>query len=404
MVRYHYKALSKTGEKESGHIDAAHEEEALKVIRGRGLSVFDLHESNEDQKSVLRFLFPSAFTVAASDQIAFLRSLAMMLKASLPIDQALSLITKSTRKRDLRIKLEALHTRVLSGEPLASALAAGGLGLGSEILGIIKLGSSTNNLPLVLETVVKNLEARLNAKSELLKASIYPILLLVFVVLVSLVLIFILVPALVPMFETSGKELPTTIAGLNLVNSFLNSNGRGLTLFFAILILSAVAILKLRPSLGHSILYRLPILRNYTKRAAELELLTSLHFSTGGGARLSDGLEFASETLSNEMAQGEIGKAVNGLKNGDSLEASLSTLSFLKDETLAAISAGEKANCLNDVFEQLQLNARKSLEGLSKNFIALITPITTIAIGLLIGGILFSTMSAILEVNDLAFQ
>ena len=89
---------------------------------------------------------------------------------------------------------------------------------------------------------------------------------------------------------------------------------------------------------------------------------------------------------------------------GAAFVTSIKATGLLDDTTLALLSVGEEANRLPEMLERAAYLLDRETTRQLDRMLKLLTPVITIAMGLLIGGLVISVMSAILSINDLALQ
>src|SRR5690554_99057 len=123
MALFAYQALSKEGKKVSGTLDAQGPEAVREYLTKQGLYPISIAPTMEEKRTgfdrVRQFL---ARSVSAKDKILFTKQLAILLKAGVPLLQALELLTDQFSGR-LRTILIEVKDGIKEGQSFASQLA-----------------------------------------------------------------------------------------------------------------------------------------------------------------------------------------------------------------------------------------------------------------------------------------
>src|SRR5574340_1177660 len=94
MFDFTYTAVSKSGKKETGHIQAATAAAAGHLLKEQGLLPVAI---SQRQKTDLLNLLRMVSTVSLSEKISFVENLSIMLKAGISVSRALQIQVKQTK-------------------------------------------------------------------------------------------------------------------------------------------------------------------------------------------------------------------------------------------------------------------------------------------------------------------
>lgn len=129
----------------------------------------------------------------------FCRILGTLLKNGVPILQALKIAKDATGNRILSESIAAASENIQSGKSLAQPLAASGQ-FSRDVVEMISVGEEANNLEEVLLNISNNMEQRTYAKLDLFVRLLEPVMLLC----MAVVILFIMIALLLPVFKSSG--------------------------------------------------------------------------------------------------------------------------------------------------------------------------------------------------------
>jgi general secretion pathway protein F/type IV pilus assembly protein PilC len=130
----------------------------------------------------------------------FARMLGTLLENGIPMLQALAIARDSAGNPVLATAVDAAAEAVRHGEPLSRPLAESGL-FPEEVVEMISVGESANNLPSVLVRLADTLESRIDRMLATLLRLMEPAMLL----LIAAVVLFIFLALVVPMMQLSSQ-------------------------------------------------------------------------------------------------------------------------------------------------------------------------------------------------------
>jgi len=232
---------------------------------------------------------------------------------------------------------------------------------------------------------------------------VYPIILLAMSLLVLALIVFYLAPTLGPVFETAGSPPPPILRMMLALENVLTS--QPLTALIGVIGLG-LALFMLRRPLGGALgnlLSRIPIMGSYHRNRETLRFCQTLDLMLSAGATLPEALAAAEEATSSRSWQTAIAQARLDIEAGGTLSANLETFGGFNKMALSLLRAGEESDAmrtmLSSATSQLENETRDTLQ----QALRLLTPALTIVIGGMVGFLIISTISAILDLNDIAF-
>jgi general secretion pathway protein F len=86
------------------------------------------------------------------------------------------------------------------------------------------------------------------------------------------------------------------------------------------------------------------------------------------------------------------------------LRGSLTKLDLFSELSLRLVTAGEQTGQLETMLLRVAIIYEAQLQRQIDRLTSLLVPVLTLAIGIVVGGLILSVMSAIVSVNELAFR
>jgi general secretion pathway protein F len=404
MTRFRYDALEPDGRAVTGTIDAMDEVQALELISNKGLTPVDLQQGSQKAPWWSRELsFSGASSVKARDLESFLESFATLLSANLPLPRALAFCEGQTRNYELMQAISEIRSDLENGRTLAVSLEAQNGIIPERIRVILRLGESSNTLPLAVNRAAEMLRLEAELRRELKSAMIYPIILLFMSLLVLALVIFYLAPTLAPVFATAGAEPPYVLLAMTGIRDFVVGN---FMIALGATVVTVLLLFLLRVQINTLLVMLVsyvPAISRYQEERETLRFCQSLTLMLTAGASLPEAINSAEQATSSSQWKSAILQARLEVESGGRLSQSLEDFEAFDPMTLSLLRAGEESDnvveMLSSATRSLQNNTKASLQ----RALRLLTPALTLVIGGLVGLLIISTISAILDLNDIAF-
>jgi general secretion pathway protein F len=408
MPRFTYKAYTAQGSVAFGEIAAATREGALEALSKRGQIAFDLSEALASASVPWwqREVFGSG-RLSSQNLAMFTRELASLVKAELPIDEALRIVAvQPMLPARLRQITNATLEQVLEGESLSSALSAQGRAFPEFYARLVKSGELSGSLPDVLDDLAKVLERTAETRAKVGAALVYPLVLLVAALAAIGVILAVLIPALLPVFEDAGVPPPVLIRTLAALQRAAASHWQAVLAALAALALGLVMAARsnrLRLKLDRALL-RLPLIGSLIERRETARFARTLAVLTRNGVPILDTMRIAGGVLSNRAYSQAVKAAGEEIKEGGTIAGPLTRCGLFPDLFLRLTAVGEKTGHLDAMQLRIAEIYESAVERQVERLTALITPVLTLLIGGVVGGLIISVMGAIFSVNDLALK
>jgi general secretion pathway protein F len=402
MPTFSYKAIDGDGRFVAGEVIAADPRDVDRQLSKLGYVPLEATVGRRTLKSEQSF-FSFQRTVGRREITAFLRELALILRAGLMVDDALLLLAGEER-RGLAAVARDLRGAIASGASLGDALQRHPTLFGPDLVAMVRVAEASGNLEGVLETVSEE-RARTEQLMDKVASSLrYPAVLLV---LAFSVLIFFLV-AVVPQFASVLRDFgqkPTGLVAFVLAASdFLGQNGEAM---IAAVLAAIVVVLLARQHtptrrLIQSYVARLPGLRGILELRRTVLFCSSLGMLLTNGVTLSHALQVLLELPG--AASHRLEGVVEGVRRGGRLVDALARMSYLPPLALKMLRVGEESGELATVSRRTAEFYETKLSDRLDRIAGVIGPTAIILIAAIVGGLIISILSAILGVNQMVIQ
>jgi general secretion pathway protein F len=400
---FKYSAVSVTGKAAHGTIDAIDVEHANAMLLRQGLYPFRLSApENSAAGPAQSFRFGSSSNRRMKQREEFYRKSAVLLGAGIGIDRVMRILVDTKGEINKCGLAVAIEKEISSGRSFSAAVQTAMPEATAVELAAIQVSEKTGQLANTLSALAKQLETQSELRAKLASMLVYPLFLMALVPVVLIFVAAILVPNIAPLFENSGKPMPLLLAIFVEVSAMVEDNP--FTVLVAAII-ACVGITMLSRTAAfkkglHRLVFASPIFSELQRQKKQQS------FSQSMGTLLANG-----STLQDALAAIAVGQRYAGLtqvqkdvSEGLKLSKSLMKNEILDLETSHLIAIGEEGNQLHSMFFHIAGTAQKNYTARLERLMTLLVPILTLLIGLVVGGVMVSVMTALLAVNEVPLQ
>jgi general secretion pathway protein F len=403
MPEFSYRAIKGSGELVQGTLVAETEPALLAQLRRMGC--MPIHVSAKDGSLGARWAWLTRQGLSSQDRLIFARQLATLVRAGVPLDRSLSLCRDLAEKPALRAVIDGTLRELRSGQSLAHSLAANERFFPPLYVAMVRAGEASGTLPAVLDRLVEFEEFSAELRGYLISALIYPMLLLAVGSVAIAFLLGFVVPRFAQIFEEAGKELPLPTQILMDVSQAFRSYG-----WLAALVIAAAVLLASRWVRTESGRLRWDQWRLKAPLLGDVGLkLQIARFAKTMGTLLNQAVPIISalrltrEVLSNRRVAAAVEPLIQGVKRGQGLATPLAETGLFPALAVQLMTLGEQTGKLDSMLIELAEIYDREVRVATKRLVALVEPAVILAMGLVVGTIVISTLLAIVSINEVPF-
>jgi type IV pilus assembly protein PilC len=395
-MKYLWKGL-KSGEFESGVIEALTRDEAFFLLKEQNIIITDLFGDEspkivkEKTKTKLT-LFSSKNKISEKQLLLFTRKLSAMLSSGLPIVPALEMLRDQSENEGIKKILSSIVEEVNSGISISKSFERYPDTFDSVYLNLIKAGESSGSLEKFLDKICQSLEKKIKIMSSLRSALTYPIILLVVAIGVIIVMMTFVVPVFAEMYSNMGKALPLPTQIIMNISNWIRSP---FAILFVILLFIGFIFFKKKVNSNLTLkrkvdekLLRLPVFGDLIRNSAIARIATVLSNLVSAGVGLIEAIEISRLSIRNEFLKEALENMKRDVFSGMSLEAILKKDNRFPETFKAFIGVGERTGKLNDMLASIAKYYEEEFDGSVDRLSQLLEPVMIVFLGTTIGFIL----------------
>ena len=204
---FSYEALDSAGGDAEGHVQAETAEAAAGSLGAQKLIPLTIEPAG---KGLSRELTLPSFRgrTTLKDLAVMSRQFASMTTAGLTLLRSLSILEEQTEKPKLRAAIESVAADVQNGQTLSGAMAKHDEHFPLLMINMIRAGETGGFLDDALARIARMYEADASLRAKLKSAMTYPVIVLVFSLLLGAGVLIFIVPVFEGMFRDLGGKLP----------------------------------------------------------------------------------------------------------------------------------------------------------------------------------------------------
>jgi type IV pilus assembly protein PilC len=391
---FEWAGLDRQGRPQRGTIQAQDVALARAALRRQGLRIARIRIAGGRAGSALPTRRASTAHRRARGRIsdkqvaAFLRQLATMLHAGLPLLQALD-IAAGDGTGDMASLLRVVRADVAAGETLHAALARHPRQFDALVCNLIRAAELAGMLDTMLERIALYREKSLALRGKIRAALAYPCAVLVAALVVTLVIMLWVVPSFEEMFRNFGAELPMLT---QIVMAISRALGRHWLLLLAAVALAAGAAnwLGRRPGVRAAwqrISLSLPLAGGLLRQAAIARWSRTFGTLFGAGIVIPEALESAAGSAGNVVYAEASRSMREAIGNGATLHMAMRGAGVFPEMAIQMVAVGEESGTLDAMLARVAELAEREVDDAVNALTSLMEPIIMAVLGILIGGL-----------------
>lgn len=395
---YNYKAYTRDGQLETGQLSAESEQEVINTLKTRQLSPVKIEQTLQTKQHS-----QVGEKLKNNELIEFTQGLSTLILAKIPIDKALLLLSGLTDNKSTKQLVESLRRDVKEGKTLAQAMEKKSASFSKMYISMVRAGEEGGILEQLLPSLEKFLSESQETKREIIGALIYPAVLL-FVGILSIVLMLgFVVPQFATLFEDAGSKIPDSAALLLSMSAFVNSYG-WLFLVFPFVVIALWKQWGKDPSGERSrdlFLLNLPLLGQILLLKEASAFCKTLGSLLNAGIPLFKSLRITRGVIANHVLLEQLSLVEEEVTAGMSLGNALAKHTVFPTLLPRLVSVGEETGATARMLQQLAVNFDKSVKNSLAKMVSLAEPVLILVLGILVGGIVVTMLSAVFSLNDM---
>jgi type IV pilus assembly protein PilC len=394
MALFAYRAIDAEGRVSAGNLDAANAIDLELRLKRLGLDLLTY-------EGVKRATAARTRHVSRTELITFCFHLSQLLKAGVSIIEALTDLRDTVDNAGFRQVIASLLEDIGGGLKLSEAMASHTYCFDGVFVALVRAGEQSGQLTEVLDELTENLKWQDEMAGQAKKAMVYPAIVLVVIVAVVFVLMTVLVPQLAATFKQLVPKLPReTEVLIFLSNLFV----RWWYLMIGIPVALTVVVLSLARTNENvqrtldELSLRLPVLGPLRQKIILARFSTFFAILYKAGISVLDCIQICEKIVGNRVMEAGLQRVGRSISDGQGISQAFTATHLFPPLVLRMLRVGESTGGLDKALLNVSYFYNREVRDGITRMQTLLGPMTTVILGMLIIGILYSIFLPIYDV------
>lgn len=386
MPLYAYIATDRTGKKVQGFVDAPSKSVAYQKVKTRGLFPTRLDQD-----------VSRASKAAPSEALAYsLLQLSALLKAGIPLDEALESIAEFDEDATMRSALKRVRVRLREGTTLTAAMVEE-QAFPPMLIRMVQAGEESGESALILGQYAEFLKRDIEHRRAVVAALSYPLALITLSVILMTGLLYFLTPVLKELYTSMDLELPWITAVLIQVGEALGTYG---PFFIPALLIGGFFFLKLFPKRAlDRMRLSVPLMGPMLRCGLMEQWSRTLGMLHKAGVPLVRAMELARESLGNQYMKVDLEVAERAVERGDGLARALNRVTIIPPLLHQFLRTGERTGELEAMLLSAAAFYERELARRREALAKFLEPALILMMGGVVGILVLSVLLPLAEVT-----
>ncbi|NTW72379.1 MAG: type II secretion system F family protein [Eubacteriaceae bacterium] len=398
MATYSYTAKNLSGESVKGNLEAVSRDEVVTLIRERKLIPINIQEDKNRTLNMNIELVKQK--VKTRDLAIFCRQFAVTLRAGITVVDSLDILRKQSSNKKLKEVVEQVHEDVQKGNSLSYAFSKEPKVFPSLLVNMVETGEVSGTLDDVMDKMATHFEKEHRINQKIKSAVTYPIVVSVVALAVVILLLTVVIPTFVGMFEQFNAELPLPTKILLAISNSITS------FWYIYIIVIAAAIYFFRKYIEtdagrlkfDQFKLRMPAFGDMNTKIAMSRFSTNLAVMINSGVDIIQAVEVVQKVVGNEYIKVKLEDVKDGIRKGYGIGMTMEANGAFPPLVYQMVEVGENSGTLDYVLEKISEFYEAEVDTAIGQLTTIIEPLLIVGLG---GVVAFIMVSMLLPMFDL---
>lgn len=398
MPIFTWEALTKEGARKSGESEAADRTAVIRELERQNL--LPVRITVKTAKSKRRVWRRGGGKIKAMEKVLLCRHLAVMVRAGIGMNPALTILINDTEKPAMRGLLQTLQDTIRRGQPLWSAFSSYGSGFPKYMVGLIRAGELSGRLAESFDQSADQLMREYRSGRRAMSAMVYPLILLS----ISTVLVFFLLVFAIPKIAEAVREISTDLPLFSrivfTVSAFFNDHMllSLLTLAAVFTAMGAALFSRMGRKALSAIAWRFPPSRNFLKKFALARFARTLGSLMQAGLPAVEAVEITADSVGVEAIRLAVLDARERIRRGSNfVDAFRGYPEYFPNFLTGIMAVGEQSGQLSELLITISNFFEEDADRALQTLVSLIEPMLLLMMGIVVGVLALSVIVPIYQ-------
>ena len=393
-----FKAMDLAGLQSAGEVEAESKAQVTAQLRQQGLIVLDVSE----KKSPINVedLFAKFKGVDMRALAVFSRQFATLVASGMPMLRTLHTLEEQTKEEQIKTAVRDVRSDVEAGSSLEQAMERHPRVFDRLFRAMVRSGEQSGRLEEVLDRIAYQVEKADALKRQVKSAMMYPALVFTVAIGVLLIIVSVVIPVFVKIFEELAAEHPEEKSPLPLPTRICIAASNAVTGYWFVIIpavfILAFAFIKFKKTergedLWDRLLLKIPFkIGDVIQKVALARWSRTFSGAVSAGVPMLQAIQLTGQTAGNIVLEQAMEDVYDSVKRGGSLAAPIEKNGIFPPMVGHMVAVGEETGQLEHMLSKIADFYEAEVDAKVKALTALIEPLMIVFIGGMVGFIVVS--------------
>jgi MSHA biogenesis protein MshG len=366
MEVYEYKGRNKHGDIMQGTVDAPNAEGVVNWMMASGISPIHVQLKQDPLKDQPAWIQALQGTKKLNDNdlLMLTRQMGTLMKAGVPMIQAVNGLKTSSRNPSMANLLRSLHASLDKGSELSVAMSRHPDFFNEYYTNMIRVGESSGKLDEVFNRLFMQLDFDRRMRQKIKGVLRYPSFVMIAIVIAMFIMTIFVIPSFTKVYTGMHIELPAMTLFLISVSSFASKNWMLILTVVAMMIMIIRYYVSTPEGLYNWDKYKLkiPVVGSVLTKATTARFCRSFETAMKSGVPIVTAFTLVSRVVDNSFYWERILLMRDAVSHGDSLLRSFQSAGIFSPMELQMIAVGEETGDVEGMVQQLATLYQEEVE------------------------------------------
>ncbi len=310
----------------------------------------------------------------------------------MPLVESLKLLSAQAANEDFKHCLKKIIREIEKGLSFSNSIKKHSHIFDELYVQMVFVGESADILGQVLAKHAGYLNKTLKLKKKILKALIYPAIVIITAIIAITFLLLFVIPTFAEIFSDMNSQLPSATAQLLRISENLPLIILGIIIFIIVLIYIIRTFMrnKIFELALNKIYLRLPILGAILQKNNITRFCRTTGTLVANGIPLTDSISISTKTITNLFIQKKLKSVCKNVEKGLSFAKSVKNADVFPVMLNQIIQVGESTDTLAESLLNIADSNEAEIDSLIDTLTSIIEPVLIIILGIIIAGLLIA--------------
>lgn len=388
MAVFVWKGKNRYGDIVDGERVAKSIADLTRTLKREQITVFDVSKKRVE----IKIPFLKREKVSQKELSIYSRQISVLVDADLPLIQSLTMLADQQKNNYFKTVIQTIRKDVEAGSTLNEAKRKFPNVFDNLYCNLVASGEQSGSLDIMLQRLADYLESIVKLKAQIKQAMTYPVAVLIFSVVVTIFMMWKVVPVFSNIFIELGADMPLLTLVVMVFSNFVQKY----ILFIFLGFIGSIFLFKhfKKTKVGRRIIdtsmLKMPLFGQLFRKVAFSRITRTLATLLSGGVPMLESLKITSTTAGNVILEERIVAARTMVSEGGNLTDALREKAKFPIMVTQMVSVGEATGNLDSMLGKVADFYDDEVETAVGALLSVLEPLLLIFIGGLIGSIVIS--------------